>query len=365
MTDSMRDEKSKMRFKWLVLPLLAVLCFAFTLLFSNHPGWTERFYSNGIYPIVAKSLSPISSLIPFSLDDLFYILLILALPLLIILVVLRKIKPVKAGKILLNTLASLYILFYVLWGFNYYREDLNTRLNLPKEEISSDQFKTILVKLIDETNQSYCKLDSMTRTQADSLVEQSYKNLSDVLGIDYPAGIRKDKSITFSRFFASSGISGYFGPFFNEVHVNKEVLPLEYPVIFAHEKAHQLGVTSEAEANFYAWLVCSQSSSQELRYSAGSFILRYFFSQAVHREDYRELVGMIDPRVVHDFDRIRENWEKFRNDKMEEVASKMNDAYLKTNQVEAGVQDYTGVVQFVLDFELDTAFQQKWNLNIE
>ena len=68
--------------------------------------------------------------------------------------------------------------------------------------------------------------------------------------------------------------------FFNEFHVNKKVLPLEYPVIFAHEKAHQFGVTAESEANFYAWLVCRQSDSQVLNYSANLFILRYFFSQA-------------------------------------------------------------------------------------
>jgi len=357
--------RNKWKFKWLILPFTAVLFFIFTLLLNRYPWLTERFYSNGLYPLIARILSPVSSLFPFSLDDVFYILLILAIPVLIILLLFRKITFGKAGKILLNTLAGIYILFYFLWGFNYYRDELNTRLNLQKEPITNDKFRTVLVKLIEETNQSFCDLDSMSRQQTDSLVEASYKDLSQMLSIDYPAGIRKDKSITFSQFFAQSGISGYFGPFFNEVHVNKETHPVEYPVVLAHEKAHQFGVTSEAEANFYAWLVCQNSSSQELRYSAGSFILRYFFNQATRREDYKELVAMIDPRVLHDFDRIRENWDKFRNERMEKVATKVNDAYLKTNEVEAGVQDYTGVVQFVLDFELDSTFQKKWNLNNE
>ena len=362
---SMRKQNRKRKFKWLILPFAALVCFGLTLLLSGHHKLAERFYSNGLYPLIAKILSPGSSLFPFSLDDLFYILLILAVPVLIILLLFRKITPGKAGKIILNSLAGIYILFYFLWGFNYYRDGLNTRLNLQKRQITNDQFRTVLVKLIEETNQSFCNLDSMSKHQTDSLVEASYKELSDVLSIDYPAGIRKDKSITLSRFFAQSGISGYFGPFFNEVHVNKETHPVEYPVVLAHEKAHQFGVTSEAEANFYAWLVCQNSSSQELRYSAGSFILRYFFNQATRREDYKELVSMIDPRVIHDFDRIRKNWDKFRNEKMEKVATKVNDAYLKTNEVEGGVQDYTGVVQFVLDFELDSTFQKKWNLNIE
>jgi len=361
----MEQQNRKRRFRWLILPFFALIFFGLTLILSKHPHFTEKFYSNGLYPLIAKILSSVSSLFSFSLDDIFYVLLILSIPTLIFLLLFRKLTFGKAGKIILNALSTIYILFYLLWGFNYYREDLNTRLNLQKVDITNEQFKTVLVRLIEETNQSFCNLDSLNKQQADSLVEESYKKFSKVLSIDYPAGIRKDKSISFSRFFAQSGISGYFGPFFNEVHVNKKTHPVEYPVVLAHEKAHQLGVTSEAEANVYAWLVCRHSSSQELRYSAGSFILRYFFNQATRRKDYKELVAMIDPRVVHDFDRIRENWEQFRNEKMEEVATKVNDAYLKTNEVEAGVQDYTGVVQFVLDFELDSTFQKKWNLNIE
>jgi len=315
--------------------------------------------------VIAKIVSPISSLFPFSIDDVFYIILILGIPTLLSLLIFRKIKLARAGMILLNLLAISYILFYFLWGFNYYREDVNTRLELADSGVAGDEFRTVLVGLINETNQSYCLVDSMDKNVIDSLVEESYSALSEMLKIDYPAGVRKDKSITFSRFFARSGISGYFGPFFNEVHVNKETHPLEYPVVLAHEKAHQLGVTSEAEANFYAWLACSQSTSQELRYAAGSFILRFFFNQASNRKDYKELVSMIDPRVLKDFDRIREHWDKFRNEKMEKAATKVNDAYLKTNAVEEGVNDYYGVVQFVLDFELDPSFQERWNLNIE
>lgn len=353
----------KSKYKWLTIPVLALLCFGTTLLASGHHFWVEKLYSHGVYPFIARLFSGVSSLVSFSLDDLFYILLIILLPVLIVLLMLRKISFLTFGKLIINLLAGIYILFYFLWGFNYYREDLNTRLGLSNNEITNDQFISIFVKLIEETNQSYCSLDSIYKHQTDSLVEQSYKELSAMLQIKYPAGIRKDKSITFSRFFAQSGISGYFGPFFNEVHVNRGVHPVEYPMVLAHEKAHQLGVTSEAEANFYAWLVCSNSSSQELRYAAGSFILRYFFNQASRRKDYNELVAMVDRRVIRDFDRIRENWAKLQNEKMEKVAAKMNDAYLKTNEVEAGVQDYTGVVQFVLDFESDSTFRSKWNLN--
>ncbi|MBN1820828.1 MAG: DUF3810 family protein, partial [Prolixibacteraceae bacterium] len=178
-----------------------------------------------------------------------------------------------------------------------------------------------------------------------------------------PMGKRRAKKITFSRFFASASISGYYGPFFNEVHVNKFLLPAEYPVILAHEKAHQFGITSEAEANFYAWLICSQSNSEELKYSAELYILRYFFSQGRNLENYRDFVGLLDLWVKDDLIKIENHWMELRNEKVDKAAGKINNAYLKSNNVEKGIQDYTGVVKFIIDFKNDSlVFQEVQHL---
>lgn len=357
--------RRKRFFRWWLLPLLAVLIFLITLFAGNHNEMVEAWYSRGFYPHLAAVLSAISAVFPFSLDDMLYGLLILALPMLIVLLLFRKIRFKYLGKLVLNVLAGLYILFYLFWGLNYYRLDLNTRLEIDEANPNSDEFVTVMKKLIVKTNESYCSLDDLKRSEVDQLVEESYKHLAPAFNISYPAGTRKDKSITLSRLFAQSGITGYFGPFFNEVHVNKKVLPVEYPPVLAHEKAHQLGVTAESEANFYAWLVCTQSDSQELKYSGNLFILRYFFYQARSLDEYPELVKMISPEVQNDFDRIRKHWAQLRKENYEKVASKINDAYLKTNDVEAGIDDYYGVVKHVMDFAQDSAFQQKWHLNIE
>ena len=193
----------------------------------------------------------------------------------------------------------------------------------------------------------------------DAQIEESYKNLAPALKINYHAGRRKSKKITLSRFFAQAGISGYYGPFFNEVHVNSKILPQEYPFVLAHEKAHQFGITSEAEANFYAWLVCVQSNSKQLNYSANLHILRFFMLQTYQLEGYKEFISELDEEVKADFLNIRENWQKLSNEKVDLVATKVNDAYLKTNKVEKGIEDYYGVVKFVMDFKSDTIFQKQ------
>ena len=344
------------------MPVLAIFTFGLTQLAYRFPAITEKWYSQKLYLLVAKIISPVSNIVPFSLDDFFYILLILKFLILIILLSFRKISWRKTVKITLNILAATYILFYVLWGFNYFREDLYKRLKLAKHEPNTKAFVTQLKKLVENTNKSWCTFENWDKKEVDLNIEKSYKALAPALQINYPAGKRKAKSITVSRFFAQAGISGYYGPFFNEVHVNSYILPVEYPFILAHEKAHQFGITNEAEANFYAWLVCTNSKSKQLQYSANLHVLQYFLYQGYQMEEYPDIIAKLDKSVKKDLEKIRENWMSLRNEKIDEAASKVNDFYLKTNKIKDGVKEYSGVVKFVMDYSNDSAFREKLNL---
>lgn len=358
--ESMTDSSRKYRFPcWLILPLLAVITYFLTEAASKHPAVAEKFYAGRIYPFIAKIISAWSSLLPFSLGDLFYIALIVFPFLLLFLVLNKKLSWKGSGKILLNSLAAVYIAFYFLWGFNYYRSSLNERLEIAEQKPDSNIFIEVFENLVEQINSSQTDFEDISKEEIDSLVEVSYKKWAPVLKLQYPAGKRRAKEITLSRFFAQAGISGYYGPFFNEVHINRYNLPVEYPFVLAHEKAHQLGITSEAEANFYAWVVCAHSSSKHLRYSANLAIFRYFLFQGSRLEQLPQIIEKLDDSVKADFRKIREHWQEMRNEKIDRAASKVNDAYLKTNKVEQGIQDYFGVVKFIMDFSTDSLLQAR------
>lgn len=348
--------------KWLILPATAVVILGLTQLAWQFPGVTETVYSRGIYPIIATVFSWASYIFPFSLDDIFYALLVVSLIILILLVVFRKVSLSNAGKVLLNAIAAIYILFYVLWGFNYFRNDIYARLGLKHRQPETKEFVAQLRKLVDNTNKSWCTFDNWEPEKVDARIEESYKNMAPALGIKYPMGKRKAKSITVSSFFAQAGISGYYGPFFTEVHVNSRILPIEYPFILAHEKAHQFGITNEAEANFYAWLVCTKSKSKQLQYSANLHVLQYFLYQGYKLDGYDAIIAKLDKRVKKDLQKIREHWMSLRNEKIDKAASKVNDFYLKTNKIKEGVKEYSGVVKFVMDYSYDIRFQEKHGL---
>ncbi|MCK7532376.1 MAG: DUF3810 domain-containing protein [Marinilabiliales bacterium] len=97
----------------------------------------------------------------------FYISVDRRISLLIILLIFRERFLCKCtGKIVLNVLAATYILFYVLWGFNYFREGLYQRLNLTKHEPDNKAFVKQLKKIVDETNKSWCTFETWDKEQS-------------------------------------------------------------------------------------------------------------------------------------------------------------------------------------------------------
>jgi hypothetical protein len=154
----------------------------------------------------------------------------------------------------------------------------------------------------------------------------------------------------FSSFFAKSGVSGYFGPFFNEVHLNYYLLPMEYPYVLAHEKAHQFGITNEAEANLVAFIICSTSDDKRLQYSGNVNLLLYFLSDGSQLKDIRDYIHKIDRRVIMDLRFQRRHWQGLRNQTLDDVQTAANNAYLKTNNIEEGVKNYNQVVTLVISY---------------
>ena len=342
------------------LPIwLALGTFGLTELFSRYPRTTESVYSQTLYPAIAFVLSFLSKQVSFSMDDAFYVLLAVFLIILLILIIIRKIKFRRFLLLIVQTLAICYVLFYWFWGFNYFRIGINNRLQIAKSRPDTIQFVRVFEKLIAQTNESYCTFENTNYTIIDSLMEASYKKNASFLMLKYPQGNRRPKPITLSSFFAKASIAGYYGPFFSEVHLNDSLMMIEYPAVLAHECAHQFGIPSEAEANFYSWLVCSHSESQQLRYSANISMVSYFLSQAKRLHNFPDLVHQIGKPVLDDLRKVQDHWERMRNEEIDKVAGKVNDVYLKTNKIEKGVEDYFGVVQFVMDFSTDSLAQKR------
>jgi hypothetical protein len=329
---------------------LAILVFLGTRIALRNPELVENYYSGGVYPYIGKFLSWISNIIPFSLWDLFWIAFILMIPGGIALMAFKKIKPGRYFLLLAQMIALLYSLFYVTWGFNYYRSGLEVRSGWEKPKAREKAFVSILDTLIAKTNSCYTSVSRSDYGNIDSLIGDSYHKNGELIKISYRGGRIRPKKMIFSSFFAKAGVNGYFGPFFNEINLNYYVYPLEYPFALAHEKAHQIGIASEAEANFTSFVINTSSSDKRLQYSGYFHMLIYFLSDARQLKDYREYVKKIDKGVISDLQKRRIYYEGLQKEKLHKVQVAANDIYLKTNSIHQGIKNYDQVVALVIDW---------------
>ncbi len=337
---------------------LALFTFSISLLFRSYPVVTEKFYSVTIYPEIASILSEVSVLLPFSLGDLFYIGLFTAFVIGITLLIFRKIALKSFVIRLLQVLAWIYIAFYWLWGFNYFRLDAHARLDLKQNSASTDVFIKTFNEIVNQTNKSYTPNSKLSNDEYIYELDSTFHMLQNKLDIQYPCGVRRVKHITFSNFFAKATILGYYGPFFNEVHVNRYLSVWDKPVVIAHEMSHQFGITSEAEANFYAWIVCTNSKDEFVRYCGWLYVLNYFIKQSYNLAERDEILQKIKTDVISDLKSRRKYWMSLRNETIDNAARNVNNVYLKSNNVERGINDYNAVVQLVVDVYMSSKMSE-------
>lgn len=329
--------------------MVAGALYTVIFIFSRSATLSE-WYMRSVYPVVAAVLSFISALSPFSLYDVFLIAAVLFLIKLVVFAVIRKTAFPAFLFLFIRFVTVMVVWFYLCWGIAYFRNDFYARCNVPETTFDTANLKHFAVRFIDHANRSYIDCRDMDREIVRNEIEQSYRTLHRPLGVSYPNGKRRAKPMLFEPVYSKMGVSGYFGPFFNEIHVNHYSLNFTYPFTLAHEMAHQFGIATESEANLYAFVVCANSTDEQIRYSAYASTLRYVLNDARRYlpDEYASLVSNIRPEIMADLNQNREHWLAARDKSLSDAQDKVYDAYLKTNQVSAGRDNYSEVVGLLI-----------------
>ena len=156
-----------------------------------------------------------------------------------------------------------------------------------------------------------------------------------------------------------NGIIGMFMPLTGEAGVPASVPPAVLPFTMAHEAGHRLGIASEEEANFAAFLACVNSQETELLYSGYYEAFSYCLSSLYkydpetalalyhsHDEDSGVQLVQLDRR---DTAAIYRKYES----SLQDVSDKINDTYLKTFSQESGIQSYGEVTNDLIAWYLE------------
>ena len=187
----------------------------------------------------------------------------------------------------------------------------------------------------------------------EGLVKDAFAAMPSSAGLSVPRQWQHPKRLLFNGLYSSVGVMGFVGPFFCETQLNNELLPDQFHFVYVHEYSHLLGVSSEDEANFWAYTVCTRSEEPVLKYSGYYGILPYVIANAFRvlpEADYRQFVSSINPEIIADYNAQREYWNSRYSKSLGRLQSAVYDAFLKGNKVSSGTASYLEVIDMIISF---------------
>ncbi|SDW06707.1 Protein of unknown function [Hydrobacter penzbergensis] len=340
------------------------------LVVSFFPQFVEYWYSQGIYPAIGSTLRLLTRWIPFSIGDVGYLLLACWLFVRLVQWLMRLKREGLSKALMLQGLLSfihfllgIYIVFKLVWGFNYNRLGIAYQLKLEKLPYSQQALNQLTSDLIDSANTYRRRFDTILPAPSiDSIYRDAYHaylQASDAYPfLDYHQ--RSVKASLYTPVADYIGFTGYYNPFSGEAQLRTDVPRILLPYVACHEMAHQLGYASESEANFVGFLAAANSANPYFRYSV--YLDLFSYAQGEQLAQYamdKDAQGFeaaiqhnrnqLDTLVKKDRREIREFFRK-RSNRISPAMNSLYDQYLKMNSQEKGMKSYDEVIGWILAY---------------
>lgn len=343
----------------LILALLLPVQLILLQILKHFPEFVEKYYSLGFYPTLSKMSRYLFGWVPFSVGDLFYLL--------IALVAIRwiyknfyrlRFEPIRVLVDIVAAVSVVYLMFHILWAFNYYRVPLHKSLNLESDYTYQELLSTTN-RFIEKSNEVHGELgyvDSVkidlpyTQKEMFKITLNGYENLEK----EYPQLAYSPRSIKKSGWslgLTLMGYSGYLNPFSGEAQVNNLIKTYKFPVVSNHEEAHQIGYAAENEANFIATLATLHNDDLYIQYAGYIFTLRYLINEVARNDEaeYYRLLEKINPGILASYKEMRDFWNRYENP-LETFSKVFWDNFLKSNNQSDGIMSYNYMVALVVNY---------------
>ncbi|HOD92329.1 MAG TPA: DUF3810 domain-containing protein [Clostridia bacterium] len=344
--------------------LIASLCFALisVILVTVIKKFPD--FANGVYTkwsvTAMHTLSKVFSFVRFSVAEvLIYIISLVFIISLVILINNLVKKKGKLGRLFkyltswILTVSIITFLFYALWGGMYYTKGISNYINISEEDIkerSVEELAALNRYLIDKANE---QAEKVTRNEQGYYTGYEFnrnasltaRKVSEITGKEEAI----PKYVLASNPWSYTQTSGIFIFLTGEANINSNNLAIALPFTCAHELAHRNGITSEDEANFFAFYTLNNSKDINLLYSAYSMALIYTMNSLYSKdaELHKQLTATYSNLLRHDYDRYSEHWDRYEG-KISKISSKTNDAYLKAQGQSDGIYSYGQVTDIML-----------------
>ncbi len=333
---------------------------------AKHPKTVEWIYSSKIYPVIRNVVSYVTRIVPLPVWELLAAALAVVFVVLFIVRLIAVFKRKEKAFVRLVSLfislilfaGSLFPAFYVMWGFNMFRQPVEEKLSLPDRKYTVEELNALCLHLagkarelrekvtVDTSGIFAADLDKTLASVRDACVSYGEKHP------DFKADCPKANRLISSQYFSKCGISGIYIFLTEEPCINDEEPFLYIPHSAAHETAHYIGWAHEEDANFIGFLICIGSDDPNVQYSAYIHALVHCGNalSKADKEAYRALYSTYSEGMLADLNDYSEYYNRYSGTKTWERSNEINDNYLKFNEQEKGVLSYQEDTALILKY---------------
>jgi hypothetical protein len=339
----------------ILLPRAIVIALGvFAFVWQPSAQWVERTYANGAYPAWEHAAFSLTNPFPWSLGDAAFGVGIVAIIWRVATFVRhrpkRRFRAAFAIALLdVVAIVALYaIWFEVSWGWNYARAPIETRVAFNAARVTPQAAAALRVRAMAEMNALAARAHAGAHGPFDrDALRAEWLPAVQRAGDRWAPEVGAAKPTLTDPFMQATGTSGYINPLTLTVQMASDLLWFERPFDQAHEWSHVAAYAREDEANYLAIVTCLRSSDPVVRYS-GWFELFLYLPQKRHYARHE-----FSPLVWQDFTAIRKRDARHINVILAHWSWRTYNAYLKSNRIASGIQNYNEVTRLVLGVPLD------------
>ncbi len=344
--------KKTERNKLLIALALVLLNGLAMVLFQHFPAFffpAYRTFSKQWVALLAKCMS----FSPVAVWDIAFPLLVLSAVITLVIMIRRKQFLSWLTTVLL--IASILLSEVILgWMLNHYAPPLAEELGYEVTLYGVDELYDTCEYFLQEASRYAPRV---ARDEEGHLLRQDFYELARIAGANYAAfrettpalsgsAVPVKKLSVVGEYLMYNGIIGMFMPVSGEAGVPASVPSAPMPFTMAHEAAHRVGIASEEEANFAAFLACMESGDLRFLYSGYYSAFSYCYS-SLYSANPKKCTQLIEANAQmpglslvlldrRDTSAVYDSYES----PLQEVSDQINDTYLKTFSEESGIQSY-------------------------
>lgn len=350
---------TKVSLRNIVIGLLLFLAAVILQIFARNRSGFADWYTATIYATAEKWIGSVWGLFPFSVVELLLYGVLLWLSVAagigIFRIAKKKRRPsdvlLAGGGNVLLLVGSLFFLYTTLCGINYHSTPFSEKNGMEIKGYTVDELTSYcnmiteeVNHLSDQVNRELLKNQEQLGDKAVQAMEQLGKTYVGLSGY-YP----RPKPVLLSEILSYQQLTGVYSPFTVEANYNADMTAYNIPFTMCHELSHLRGFMREDEANYIAYLACSQSDALEFQYSGA--LMAWIYSTNLLWEYapdvYQELQESLRLEVRKDLKENTAFWDRY-DGAVAKVAGKVNDTYLKANKQTDGVESYDRMVDLLM-----------------